>query len=124
MTRCVFCDLFVMSPHSNDFDRPLRLVDLIYQPVLNVDASRVGTRQISNEFFVGRRSLERSLCEKIEKTFCLWPEIGRRKFPRIYLRLFRKGDRPTHQPGWVEVFSSGSAMPLRMESRMPGIETK
>jgi hypothetical protein len=40
------------------------------------------------------------------------------------LRLFGENDGPVHQPSLVENFSSGSAMPLRMESRIPGIEMR
>jgi hypothetical protein len=74
----------------------LGVINLIHQAVLDVDAAGVGSGQISDELFVWRGILERVLRDDFEKT----------------LRL------------WLEDLSSGSAMPLRMESRIPGIEMR
>ena len=99
-------------------------IDLIHESVLNVDAAGIRANQISNEFFVGGRGLERIPGDDSEKTLCLGFEIRGRQLPGVLLRLLRENDGPTHQPGLPEDFASGSAMPLRMESRIPGTERR
>lgn len=115
---------FVVSPHTDDLNCVLGVMDLIHQAMLDVDATGIGARQISDELFVWRRLLKRILRDDIEKTLRLWPEVRRRKFPGVLLRLFGVNNRPIHQPGLVEDLPRGSAMPLRMESRIPGIEMR
>ena len=113
-----------MSPHPKDFDGVFAGIDLINETVLNVDAARISARQVAHQFFVGRRVLKWIFGDKIEKTMGLGFEIRGRDFPGILLGLFGVNNRPTHQPGLVEVLPSGTAMPLRMDSRMPGMETR
>ena len=99
-------------------------IDLIDETMLDVDATRIGARQVSHQFFVGRRVLKGIPGDEIEQTLGLGLEIRGRDFPGILLCLLGVDDRPTHQPGLVEVLLSGTAMPLRIDSRMPGIETR
>ena len=99
-------------------------IDLIHQTVLNVDAAGIGARQVPNEFFAGRWVLKRILGDDVEPPLGLGFEIRGRKFPGVLLGLPGVNDGPTHQPGLVEALPSGSAMPRRMESRRPGIETR
>lgn len=102
------------------FDR----IDLIDEAVLNVDAARIGAGQIAHQLFVGRRVLKRIPGDEIEQALGLGFEIRGRDFPGVLLGLFRVNDRPTHQPGFLKVLLSGTAMPLRMDSRMPRMETR
>ena len=99
-------------------------VDLIDETVLNIDAARISARKVSHQFFVRRRVLKWIPGDDVEKTLGLGFEIRGRDLPGVLLSLLGINDRPTHQPGLVEVLLSGSAMPLRMESRIPGIETR
>jgi len=50
-------------------------IDLIHETVLNVDATRISARQVSHQFFVGRRILKWIPGDKIEKTLGLGFEI-------------------------------------------------
>jgi len=64
-----------MSPHPKDFDGVFGDIDLIHETVLNVDAARIGARQVSNQFFV-RRSIPKGIPgDEIEKTLSLGFEI-------------------------------------------------
>ncbi len=99
-------------------------MDLIYETVLNVDAARISTRKVSHQFFVRRWVLKWISGDEVEKTLSLGFEIRGRNLPGVLLSLAGINDRPTHQPGLVEDLPSGSAMPLRMESRIPGIEMR
>ncbi len=99
-------------------------IDLIHETVLNVDATRISARQVTHQFFVGRRILKRIFGDEIEKTLGLRFEIRGRNLPGVLLSLPGVDDRPTHQPGLAEVLLSGTAMPLRIESRIPGIERR
>ncbi len=53
--------LFVVGPQSQHFDDVLALKHLVDEPVLNVNASRVGSSQIAHQLFERRRVLERVL---------------------------------------------------------------
>ena len=113
-----------MSPHPKDFDGVLGGIDLIHETMLDVDAARISTRQVSHQFFVRRWVLKWIPGDEVEKTLGLGFEIRGRDLPGVLLSLPGVNDRPTHQPGLVEVLPSGTAMPLRMESRIPGIERR
>ena len=80
--------------------------------------------QIAHEFFVRWRILKWILREDVEQPLRLRPEIRGRDLPRILLRLLREDNGPTHQPGLLEALLSGSAIPLRIETRIPGIEMR
>ena len=113
-----------MGPHTDDFDGALRHVDLIHQPMLDVDAPRICTFKIADELLERGRILEGILRQHAQQTLRLWLEVLGCDFLRVLLGLFRESDLPTHQPGFVEVLLSGTASPFRTDSRIPGIETK
>ena len=113
-----------MRPHAQHLDGSFNLIDLINQTMLNIDAPRIRARQIANQFFAGRWILKRIFREYVEQPFGLGPEIHGCNFPGVFLRLPRVNNRPTHQPGFFDDLDSGSAMPLRMDSRIPGIDTR
>lgn len=121
---CPLFLLFVMSPHPKDFDGVFGGINLIDETVLDVDAARISARQVSHQFFIGRWILRWISGEEVEQTLGVGFEIRGRDLPGVLLGLPRINDRPTHQPGLVEVLPSGSAMPLRIDSRIPGIERR
>ena len=100
------------------------IIDLIHKPMLNVDAPRIGAHQITGEFLKGGRVLKRILRDNVEEFLGLRFEIRQCNPLRVLARLPGVNNRPTHQPGFFDNLESGSAMPLRMDSRMPGIETR
>ena len=100
------------------------VIDLIHQTVLDVDAAGVRTGQIADEFFVGRRVLKRVPGKDFEEALRLGLEVGRRDFLRVLPGLLGVNEGPVHQPGVLEDLLSGSARPLRMESRIPGTERR
>src|SRR5207253_7783953 len=115
---------FVVGPHPDDLDCALGTVDLINQTMLNVDAAGIRAREISDEFLVRRRTLRRIFRDDIKKPLCLRSKVCRSDFPGVLLRLPGVNDRPAHQPGFFSAFLSGSAIRLRMESRIPGIDIR
>ena len=60
---------FVVGPQSQHFDDTFALRHLVHEPMLNADASRVGSGQVTHELFVGRRILKRVLGYDCEKGF-------------------------------------------------------
>jgi hypothetical protein len=50
--------LLVVGPHSEHFDRVFIEIHLVNESVQDVDASRIGSGEISDEFFERRRILE------------------------------------------------------------------
>ena len=115
---------FVVGPHPDDLDCALGTIDLINQTMLNVDAAGIRACQISDEFLIWRRTLKRIFRDHIKKPLCLRPKVCRSDFPGVLLRLPGVNDRPAHQPGFFSAFLSGSAIRLRMESRIPGIDIR
>ena len=113
-----------MRPKPQNFYYVFFLQNLIHKTMLNIDTPRIRTREISNQFLIRRRILKRIFRDNVEQTFSLEPEIRGRYFFCVFLRLPGVNDNPTHQPGFLAALDSGSAMPLRMESRIPGIDTR
>src|SRR5438552_9405407 len=114
----------VMGPHPDDLDCALGTIDLINQTMLNVDAAGIRAREISDEFLVRRRTLKRIFRDDVKKPLCLRSKVCRSDLPGVFLGLPGVNDRPAHQPGFFSAFLSGSAIPLRMESRIPGIDIR
>ena len=113
-----------MTPHAQDLHAlPLR-IHLVNEPVLEVDAARVSSFKIADEFLAGRGSLKGILGEEVEQVLDLRPEIGGGDLLRVLLRMLGEVERPAHQTGLSEVFSKGWASPSLMDSRMPGMETR
>jgi hypothetical protein len=113
-----------MRPHSDHFDSPLILENLVDETVLNVDSARICTVQITDKFFKRRRIPKRIAFQNLEQLLDLGTQIGRRDFLGVLLRLSRKKELPRHQFGVLEDLLSGSFSPLRIESRMPGMDTR
>ena len=65
-TRGAFDALFAMGPHADDFHGVLVFQNLIDQPMLDVDSTGVGSRQIADELFAGWRIRERVLGEDFQ----------------------------------------------------------
>src|SRR5258707_515279 len=117
--------LFVMCPHSDDLHNPAIFKNLINKPMLNCDTPGVCPSQITDKFFVPRRSLEGVWFEDLEKFFCLRFQAGRRQLFSIFLCLRGVDQSPLHhQAGSGEHFSTGVRNPRRMDSRIFGIESK
>jgi len=84
----------------------------------------LGTGQISDPHLLWRWRREWILREQLKKALGLWLEVRGGDLLRVFLRLLGENDDPTHQPGLAEDLYSGSAMSFRIESRIPGIETR
>ena len=115
---------FVTSPEAEDFHHSEVVEDLVDQPVLDVDPARIGSRQVANQFLKRRRSLIWILCQSGKQEFRFRLKTGSRQLFRILLRLPRKDDPPTHQRSSGVQASTGVVRPLRIDSRIPGIESK
>jgi hypothetical protein len=76
-----------VSPHPKNFDGVFGGIDLIHETVLNVDATRISARQISHQFFAGRRILKWIPGDEVEKTLGLGFEIRGRDLPGVLLSL-------------------------------------
>jgi len=116
--------LFVVSPQTQYLHHSLIFERLIHKSVLNIDPSRVGAGKITDELLVGKRILERIIGQNIQKKLRLWFQACTRKFLGVLLRLFREDEEVFHQSSFLAHAATGVASPERMESRIPGIETK
>lgn len=117
-----------MGPHANDLDNALRFEDLIDESVLNVDAARIGPREISHQLFKARRTLKWILTKNVEQFLRVIAKTAAGDLVCVLLRLGSEDDSPVlgslYQPGFSEVFASGVRRPLRIDSRMPGTERR
>jgi len=51
--------LLAVAPESESFNHPVFLEHLVYQPMLNIDLSRIRLAQVADELFERRGPLER-----------------------------------------------------------------
>lgn len=116
--------LFVMSPQPQNLHHLLSLEHLIHQSVLNIDSSGIGTSKIADELLVRGRILEWIIDQNIQKQLRLRFQTSTCKLLRVLLRLFREDEEVFHQSSFLAHASTGVASPERMDSRIPGIETK
>jgi hypothetical protein len=130
--------LFVMSPHPKDLDGAALGKDLVHQAVLDSDPAGIGAFQVAAQLLEKGRLLERVFFEYLKQRFGLGAESGMRELFGVFLGLFGVEELPAclsgrqacltgrqaHQPGVLELFRNGVLSPLRMDSRMPGIETR
>ncbi len=66
---------FIMRPHPNDFNGVFGLMNLIHQPMLDVDAARVSPSQIANELLERWRVLEGVFGDNLKKALRLGFEV-------------------------------------------------
>lgn len=116
--------LFIVSPHPEHLHCVLFGEHLVHQPMLDVDATGIGAGQVTNELLEGRRVAERVLAEYVEQRLGLRPQACGRELLGIALCLFGEEQAPDHQPGLSSSCSTGVAIPSRIDSRMPGIESR
>jgi hypothetical protein len=76
-----------MSPHPQNFDCVLIFNYFINQPMLNIDASRIGSSQVSHQFFVGRRVLKRISLKHIEEALGFLLKIASGQLFGIFIEL-------------------------------------
>ena len=113
-----------MRPHSDNFHRLDVVEDLINQAMLDVDSSRINTSEIAYELFVWRRVAVWVFSEQIQQAIGLRFKTGLRYFLRVFFRLLRENQSPTHQPGSSSHFSTGVFSPFLIDSRIPCIEAR
>lgn len=115
---------FIMRPHAQHFDDTLLSENLIYQPVLDVDAARICPVQIAEEFFKRRWIAERIVLEHREQFLHFFCQRGSLQFLCIFLRLLHVHKLVFHKSMRFEPREAGVRMPLRMDSRIPGIDRR
>ena len=60
-------DSLVVSPHPEHLHSALFLQDLVHEPMLDVDASRVGAGEVTDQLFKRRQRLEGIFGEDVEQ---------------------------------------------------------
>lgn len=118
------CVLFVMRPHPKNLNGLDVFEDLIDETMLDVDAPGVCSGQVADELFVGRRRAVRVLFKNREEDLRLRLQTGGGKVLCIFLGLLRVDELPTHQSRSSSHSSTGVLMPSRMDSLIPGTETR
>lgn len=117
-----------MRPHPEDLDRPLLWQNLIHESVLDVDSSREGAREVAHELFESGWLRQVLRPKDFEEHFGFFAQTPGRELPRVFLRLPRKDDLTgpgfAYQPGRFDVLESGVRNPFRIDSRIPGIESR
>ena len=113
-----------MRPYADDLDRPDSLQDLIDQPVLDIDAPRIRSLQIADQFFKRWRSLKAVCAHYLEKGFGFGPESRGGEFLGVLLGLPGIDELPRHQCNTRAHFFGEVLSPFRMEPRMPGMDNR
>lgn len=113
-----------MTPKPNHLDDFHFRKNLVNQTVLNVNPPRIGPGQIPNKFLEGGRVLERIGFQYFQQALRLRLQTRRRKLFSVFLGLFGVKKAPAHQLSFLESLLTGVLSPARMDSRIPGIETR
>jgi len=114
-----------MGPHPDHLYGAFVLEDLVYEAMLHVDPARKGARKIADELFEGGRIPERVHREKIEKEPRLLLETRARELARVPAGLAGEDDPPAlHQFSSSTHSERGVFRPFRIDSRMPGIDSR
>lgn len=113
-----------MRPQPDDLDDFDVRQDLINKPMLDVDPAGIGTGQVADELFEGRRILKGILAQNSQQGFRLGPEPRGREFLGVFLGLFGINQPPNHQRSLEDSFPTGVLSPFRMDSRMPGTDSR
>ena len=116
--------LFVMPPETDDFDGPNVFQDLIDEPVLNVDPTGVRTGEVADEFFIRGRGLVGILTKHGKQGFGFETQPRRGELLGIFLGLACEDDPPGYHANFSRHRETGVFRPRRIDSRMPGIDTR
>jgi hypothetical protein len=122
------CWSLEVGPHPEDLYRTVRVQNLIDQAMLDVDPARVSSFEVTDQFLEGWRALSRIAAEDLQEFLRFFAKSASREFPSVFLGLPRKDQPPTgcglYQPGFSDVLLIGVRSPFRIDSRMPGIESR
>ena len=113
-----------MRPHADDLDDLFIFQNLVHQPVLDVDPAGIRSGEIAYKLLERWRRLEWICLHHLKQFFCFPLQSGIRKFAGVFLRLLGEDDFPAHQSSWSEHALMGTFSPSRMDSRIPGIDSK
>ena len=116
--------LFVMCPHPNDLYNPPVFEDLVHKTMLNIDATRIRSAQITDKLLISRGRLEGINFEDFEQLLGFWFQTRRGEFLGVFLCLFGENKPPFHQESSGEHFSTGVFKPRTIDSRILGMESK
>ena len=113
-----------MRPEANHFDRADILQHLIHQAVLDVDAAGTGAGEIADELLKRGWGLVGVTAEDIEQRFGFWSQAGGGEFLGVFLGLAREDQLPGYHVRRWRHRATGVCSPLRMDSRIPGMDTR
>jgi len=116
--------LFIVSPHPQYFHCSLGLENLVDEPMLDVDASRIVAGKISDELFARGRILEGIDAKDRQQIIDTSPKSRGLDILRVLVGIPRENDLPVHQGGLLEHLLTGVFMPLRRDSRIPGTDRR
>ena len=114
----------IMRPHADYLHGFFFSKNLIHKAMLNRDSAGAGAGKIAYQLFIGGRVLKWILLQYIQKLLRFCPKAGGRQFFCILLCLPCEIKLPTHQARSLAHFASGVLRPLRIDSLMPGIESR
>lgn len=94
--------------------------------MLDIDSPEERTLQNTHQCFKGRRLLQGILCQQFQERLRLLPQggCGGGQLLGILLRLLGEQNGPAHQPGSGDNSETSVAIPSRIDSRMPGMDTR
>src|SRR4051812_24524099 len=93
--------------------------------MLDIDPAGTGAGQVADELFVPGTSAERILPEDLQKLLGPASQVGRGELFSVFLRLFREAQPPpAYQSISSAPSSTGVSIPSRIDSLMPGIESR
>ena len=92
--------------------------------MLDIDSSGICPREVSYQFLERRRILKWILLQNLQQCLRFEPKPRRGELLCVFLRLLGIDQPPGYQASFLESFLMGVCRPFRMDSRIPGMETR
>ena len=114
----------IVRPHSQDLHNSLLVEDLVDETMLDADSPGVRPGEIANELLETGRRPARVAPDDREEFFGLGSQTRASKLLGILLRLPCEDNLPVHASRRSKHSSTGVASPSRIDSRIPGTDSK
>lgn len=124
LVRTSHAALFVMRPHADDLDDLFVFQNMVHQPMLDVDPAGTSSSEIAHKLLKRWRRLKWVFSHELRQFLCFLLQSSISGLTRIFPSLLGENDSPAHQSSRSEHALMGIFNPSRMDSRIPGIDSK
>src|SRR5690554_2336120 len=116
--------LLVVAPEPEDLHHSLVLEHLVDQAMLDIDTARIGPGEVTDKLLERGWLAVGVFSQEVQQFLGLRLEAAGSQFPGVFLCLPGEDQPPCHQSSSSSHSSTGVSMPSRIDSRIPGTESR